>query len=487
MAGGSFVGLDIGSSLIKVAEMRRSGGGIEVTAIGMAPTPQEAVENSLIVDPQMLGQAVKNLLRQAGVSAKQCVSSVSCQSAVVVRVLPDVPKMSPAELADTMKWEVERQVPFAASEVIMDYQPIDREDSVGDNIEVLLAVAQQDFIDRHVEVLFQAGLKPFAIDIEALAVGRSLLELGENGAAPGHTVAVLNIGASNTDINIFRDRLLTFPRTLPIAGDHLTRAISQGLMVDMATAENYKRDLGEVLMGQMAPQAQPDFGGSLGGPGFMDFTAPASAEPEAAAGSPGRVPFDFSQPGGAPPATPSPFESAPPPAPTPFDFTTAGGAEQETMPSIMPAGVDPAGAPYAAEPGFGQVPAGNLPLPTSGGDLARDTLRVQVFNAMAPVLAELSQELRRSIDYFRGRSADSMIHEILLVGGTAKLRNLAPFLEQELGIPTRVADPLSAVRVSSKNFSSGHLGEISSLFPVSVGLGARDLISAPAAAKKKRR
>ena len=285
MAGGSYIGLDIGSNLMKVAEVRRGSKGIEVVSLDVAPTPQEAFENSVITDPQMLGQAVKALLKKAGISGGQVISSVSGQSAVVVRVI-DVPQMNTAELAETMKWEVERQVPFNASEVVMDYQPIQRPEGYADgaNMEVCLAVAQQDMIDRHVEMLFAAKLKPKAIDVEPLASARCLLELNSANNTPGYTVAIINVGAANTDVSIFRDKLIAFPRTLSLAGDNLTRAISNDMHVDLATAEQMKRDVGEVIMGQAPPQ--DNFGGGFGGgfgagefgapSGFMDFTDPAA-------------------------------------------------------------------------------------------------------------------------------------------------------------------------------------------------------------------
>lgn len=467
MAGGPTVGLDIGSNLMKAVEVRRSGSGVQVAAIGLAPTPQAAFENGVIVDAQMLGQAVKDLLRQAGISARQCVSSVSGQS-VVVRVI-DVPQMSVTELAATMEYEVQRQIPFPASEVIMDYQPIERagEASDGQNMEVLLAVAQQDMIDRHVEMLFAAGLKPAAIDVEPMAAARSLLDLpAQNAHQPGHTVVIVNLGASNTDIGIFRDKLPAFSRTLPLAGDNLTQAISTALQVDLTTAENYKREYGEVILDQMQ-QAVPQFGaepgGDFGGGGFVDFTAqPAPpTTPATPSGGIGKMPFDFSTPG----------ETPAPGGPTPFDLsgnpTSAGAA---------PAASEEAGF---VQPPSAPPPAQNLPaqVPVSAGDAARDNLTVQVFNAMSPVLIDLAQELRRSVDFYRGKVTDGQVHEILLIGGTAKLRNLAQYLEMELGIPARIANLAGAVPVTSKNFSPEHLQEIAPLFPVSIGLGAYDLFA----------
>ena len=419
-----------------------------------------------------------------------------------------------------MKWEVERQVPFNASESIVDFKKIERPEGYaeGQNMDVLLAVAQQDMVDRHVEMLFAAGLKPFAIDVEPLAGGRALLELTPDyGAMPGHTVAVINIGAINTDVAIFRDKLLAFPRTLPLAGENFTRAIADALGVDMTTAETYKREYAEVIFGQDQQQANP-FGGSdsgnFGG-GFMDFGAAPEPVfvppvedtqaplPVTPAGS-GKMPFDFSTPGDdAPLPEPSgPLESAAF-APTPFDMSGNTSAEPSPSSFMTPGTTveEPfAAAPapfdmtnqFAPAPDFSPSPApdngNNLPvtaLAPQSGDPAREAMRVQVFNAIAPVLAELVQEIRRSVDFYRGRSIDPTIHEMLLIGGTARLPNLAPFLEAELGIPTRVADPLQHIKVSTKNFSAGHLDSISSMFPVSIGLGARDLVAAPAAKKTR--
>ena len=537
MAGGSVVGLDIGSSQIKVVEMKRSGGGVEITAMEVAPTPLQAMENGEITDAQMLGRVVKELLSKAKISAKKVVSSVSGQNSVVVRVI-EVPQMKPAELEETMKWEVERQVPFNVNESIVDFKKIDRPEGYaeGQNMDVLLAVARQDMIDRHVEMLFAAGLKPSAIDVEPLAGGRALLELAPDyGSMPGHTVAVVNIGATYTDVAIFRDKLLVFPRSLPLAGDNFTRAIADALGVDIQSAEAYKRDYAEVIFGQQ--QANTFGGGDTGdfGGGFMDFGAapdadfaptvaeetyaPAASPPTAPAGS-GKMPFDFSTPGDeAPlpepsgPLSPSGF------APTPFDLSGDAPSEPSASPFMTSMATEaeapvptPFGTPtpfdttnqfasapqpdfsptpdFSPAPNFGQdfaAPAANLPVPAqTGGDPAREAMRVQVFNAIAPILAELVQEMRRSIDFYRGRSIDPTIHEMLLVGGTAKIPNLAAFLESELGVPTRVANPLQSVQVSTKNYSQGVLDEMAPLFPVSIGLGARDLVAVPAAKKQKR-
>ena len=248
-SGGPTVGLDVGSDRIKAVELVPGRQGPTVRALGIAPTPPGAMENNIVVDAQLLGQAIKKLLKESGIGTNHSVSSVSGQSALVVRVI-EVPRMSDSELAETMKWEVERHVPFAANEVIMDFQPIERADTPPDsqNMEVLLAVAQQDMIDRHVDMLFAAGLKPIAVDVEPLACCRALIELGPDPYGK-KTTAVINIGASNTDVGIFKDGVLAFPRTLPLAGSTFTRAIATQMGVDEEQAEELKMRHGQVIMG----------------------------------------------------------------------------------------------------------------------------------------------------------------------------------------------------------------------------------------------
>ncbi|HEV2474230.1 MAG TPA: type IV pilus assembly protein PilM [Chthonomonadales bacterium] len=482
MAAGSYVGLDIGSKQIKVAELRRSGQGYEVTALGAAPTPIEAYENSIIVDAQLLGQAVKTLLNRSGVRSRSCVSSVSSQSGVAIRIF-DLPQMTPSEMAESMKWEVEKHVPFSASEVIMDYQQIDRADAPADgqNVEVLLAVAQQELIDRHVEVLFAAGLKPVAIDIEPLAVGRSLLDMGPaENEAPGHTVAIVTIGAANTDISIFRDRVLAYSRTLPLAGDQLDRAISESMGIALDAAETLKCQSGEVILGQ-TPQVTPDFGGAAGfggASGFVDFTAPQAApapEPLVQTSSPsGRMPFDFSSPGEAP--VPS--------AAAPVDLSASADA---TPPAEAPATrpVESSGDSGFFAPEFpAQAPAPNLPAVTSG---AADATKVHVFNAMAPVLSELAIEIRRSLDYYKSQHADAQIDRLLLAGGSARLPNLPSYLETELGIPAQVAERSGRLEVNAKGAAPESASDLTSVFPVCIGLAARDLLPDSGAGKGKAR
>lgn len=250
------LGLNIGSKHIKAVEVKNNRGRLEVLGAGIRPTPEGAIANGIVVDPGLLGAEVRELLTEAGIRSKRVVSSVAGQQSLVVRII-EVPRMTKSELQETMKWEIERHIPFPAEDVVMDFQPLEKEESQGEEgaegetMEVLLAVAQEELINSHVQALEAAGLLPNAIDIEPLAMARLLAVTAED-EDPNQTMAFINIGARVTDISIVKGNDLTFTRTVPLGGDSLTTAISEALGLQPQEAERAKVDLGSAILAAAA-------------------------------------------------------------------------------------------------------------------------------------------------------------------------------------------------------------------------------------------
>ena len=491
MPAGPLIGIDIGSQQIKIAELRPGKTGLTITGLGIGPTPVGIVQNSIITDPAAMGKAIKDLMRESGISVKRAVGCITGQNAIVIRII-EVPRMTDAELKETMKWEVERHVPFAPSETVLDYQPLvprTPEAASGPNMEVLLAVAQQDAVANYIDTLFAAGLDPVAIDIEPLAISRALLDLQEGQpvarpqAALGETafadtgadetVAIVNIGAANTDIAIFQGGQLTFPRSLPLAGDSLTRAIAEAMQYTLEQAERVKRDYAVVQLDRMAVYTGTAYEEGYEAPQFQD-------EDNLGFSDDGGNPFDLN-------AQSTDFGNAfrtdtdAPLGGTAFgevsgydDGTPTQPTERRTLNLARPVPTD---TPHAFVPptddiGFSMADgAGGL---GSGPDDSK--LRDDIFEAIAPVLGELASEIRRSLDYYRSRGAQVSIDRVLLTGGSAGLTNLAAFLQNELQAPVAVASALSALPVTSKHFDPSYLPTIGPAFTVAVGLAARDVV-----------
>jgi type IV pilus assembly protein PilM len=446
----TILGLDIGTNLIKVVEMRSARGSLQLLNLGIRPTPPEVISNGVIVDPAALGSAIRGLVQAQGIRTRAVIASVAGQSSLVVRHI-EVPKMSRAELADTMRWEVERQIPFAASEVIMDYQPlIEPEDLPEDrqNMEVLLAAAQEDMVNAYLETFQVAGLQPRALDIEGLAATRALVNLRAADGLHEQTVALVNIGATTTDISIIRDGLLSFNRPVPMAGDSLTNAISENLGRDLGEAERLKKEVGVVVLDQRPTAA-----------------VPAPVAPEAEQTTPGAAAAE-------PPADEHEPE---------FDLAAEldGIAPQQRQAQPAPEQIfdlsrPPQVAP-PAEPAAG-APAKASAQPRPGIQLSTEAVSRRVFEAMLPALSELVSEIRRSLDYYRSRFPDSAVDRVLLFGGTAKLENLAQFVSNEIGIQVELANPLERLDFVPPFYSKPYLDEIACLLPIALGLATRDML-----------
>lgn len=463
-SGGTFVGLDIGTQTIKMVEVSGAGSSLRVTALAVENTPPGTVQQGVIADPKTLGMAIKQMRTKNGIKATKCVSSVAGAAGMVVRVI-EVPKMTPSELAETMKWEVERHIPFAASDVEMSFQKIDNPATDNDpnnpNMEVLLAVAQRDMIRQHIDTLTAAGLTPVVIDVEPLAVGRALIDLSKEGLQ-SKNVVIVNIGASQTDVGVFKAGTLRYPRTIPLGGDNLTRAIADRMGLSMDAAEDEKRAHAVILMdlvksGQADDMLYGDSGNAqdMGVQSIFDVDMSAPLPPPLFGGgeAPAASPFDIAEnnPFASPEA--NPFAQTANPFASPFD---AAGA-----------GTDGEGAGLSSEE--------TAIVPSEPVDPYYER-RKEVFNAILPMLGEFVMELRRSVDYFRSKYPNDTMDLIMLCGGASRVQNLNQYIEHDLGIPTHVADPFLGLNVASKQVSVTRRAELGPSLAVALGLATRDAV-----------
>ncbi|HEY3412448.1 MAG TPA: type IV pilus assembly protein PilM [Armatimonadota bacterium] len=482
------LGLDIGAAFIKVVEMRPSKGALSITGVGVLPTPPGCIVNDEIVDPAVLASAIKQLLAESRIKTKSVVASVAGQSSVVVRVI-EVPKMTDKELAETMKWEIDRHIPFAPDEVVKDFEPMARptDDPNSPNMAVLLAVAQNAVVAGMLQTILMAGLTPVAIDVECLAGARALFDVDD--AYPGQTVALVNIGASKIDVGIYESGTLAFPRTIPVAGNAMTEAVSHALNVDITQAEHLKKQHGFVpddaseRWGGEAPQAEEQFEfGDFAGQG-LNLSAPLT--PSAAGIVPPSAP-DIPIFGDTPQTIPEPtFGTAPafgdPEIPPAFgvDFSPAP-ADGPTfeLPDVGPANSGP------VEPVVEAAPA-PAPEPVPEVLTEAERHRREISDAFMPVVAEMATEIKRSVEYYTTRANDARVDRVVLFGGVTNLPGLNGFLEKELGLPVQIAGLPAATSLGSPAVPSDYLQQIAALIPVAIGLSARNAIATAPVGKKK--
>lgn len=206
--GAAALGVDVGTGAIKVAEARRSGRGIELVRYGIAATPPGAVADGLIIDRAAAAAALAALLRKSEIRRREAVVSINGPN-VLARLL-HLPPIPEAEVKQAIRWEAERHLPFPVEDAVLDAQVVGEVTEDGQRqLEVLLAAAPESMALACIEVLQGAGLRAAAIELSALAMVRSLTMR----PLPG-TVAMVNLGASTTEVAIVRGGVPQVTRTI---------------------------------------------------------------------------------------------------------------------------------------------------------------------------------------------------------------------------------------------------------------------------------
>lgn len=224
----SKVGLDIGSSSVKMVEISSSGEGSSLVCMGMKKA------SSSVREP--LVETIKSLSSEIKITAKEAAISVSGPS-VIVRFV-SMPKMRDDELKGAIRFEAEKHIPFSINDCIVDHQILQKNDKEG-KLEILLVAVKKDFVMNRVSIAEESGFSVSVVDVDTFAVANAFLN-SPSRAPAGKTAALLNIGANFTNAGIVRDGVLCFARDIAIGGNDFNQAISKALSIDIKSAENLK-------------------------------------------------------------------------------------------------------------------------------------------------------------------------------------------------------------------------------------------------------
>jgi type IV pilus assembly protein PilM len=241
MATRHIVGLDIGSKFVKALQLSETSGKYTITEFGISEIP-----------PQVsVPDVVNELFGRKNFRTKRVVSSVSGRF-VFVRYI-SMPVMTDEELTNAAKYELGKYIPVEVDEVLHDSQKLEElppTEGQEPEMRVLLVAAKRTFIDEHVAVVETAGLQPAIVDVDSFALGNAYELSGmvnPAAVAQGKLVALVDIGASKTNINIMSDSVSYFTREFYKGGDDLTDAVSKKLSLESREAENLKRNPGGEL------------------------------------------------------------------------------------------------------------------------------------------------------------------------------------------------------------------------------------------------
>ena len=240
----SILGLDIGSSCVKAVEVSPRGDGFELLHLGVAPLPHDAIVEGAFLNASAIADAIREAIDKSGSKAKHAAAAVAGHSVIVKKIT--VPAMTAAELEESIRWEAEQYIPFDVNEVNLDFEILQAGDAERP-MEVLLVAAKRDMIDDYVNLIGDAGLSPAVIDVAGFAVENAFeVNLGARG---DEVVALVNIGAQTSTINVVAGGVPSFTRDVATGGNQYTAEIQRALSVGFDEAERIK-------IGERGPESQ---------------------------------------------------------------------------------------------------------------------------------------------------------------------------------------------------------------------------------------
>jgi len=230
-----FVGLDIGSNSLKLAEIVETKGGHTLNHFSEIGLDKGVIEEGLLINPEALTEKVKTLFKGTGLQGKAIVMSLSGHATIVKKVT--FPTMEEPELRDMIHDEASKYLPFDnMNDVNYDFQILGQNEYNPSQMDVVLVAAKKEVVESFNKAVENAGLTVMIMDVDTFAL-ETMYEANYD-FEPADIVVMVNIGASITNINVLRGNKSIFTRDFTLAGNTITEAIQSSYRVSFDDAES---------------------------------------------------------------------------------------------------------------------------------------------------------------------------------------------------------------------------------------------------------
>jgi len=232
------VGLDLGSSAVKLIEVKeKKAGEYHLQRLGIEPLSPEAIVDGSIMDSSLVVDAIHKLNDETKVKITSYATSLSGHSVIIKKI--QLPAMPAEELAESIQWEAEQYIPFDINDVSLDYVVLSEGEPGHDNMEVLLVAVKRDKVNDYTSVISQTGKSPVLVDVDAFAI-QNAYEANYD-LDPLKTVALINMGAGVTNINVLARGATVFWRDISFGGNQFTEALQREFNLSFEQSEALKR------------------------------------------------------------------------------------------------------------------------------------------------------------------------------------------------------------------------------------------------------
>lgn len=237
------IGIDIGSKSIKMAEVSSRGARPFLKRMAIMDVPDRVLEDGMISDEDLLAETLQRMAAKNGFSGYQVAVALGGRSLFIREVV--FPRMSEKELRQAIRWDLEKYVPFSPEQLYFDFSIVGP-GATDMEVRLLLIAAPREGVDAITRVVAKAGLQLVAIDIEPLAIQRTLPETPD--------CVLIDTGASFSQVTLFQNNSPVFTRNIPIGGNQFTASVMEGMEIGRDEAELIKHSHG----GSADASGEPD-------------------------------------------------------------------------------------------------------------------------------------------------------------------------------------------------------------------------------------
>jgi type IV pilus assembly protein PilM len=233
--GKHLVGVDIGSSSIKVCELKEGKKGARsLVRFGYHPLPAQTIVDGHVMSSSAVVEGLDKLFHKQ--KNRDVALRVSGHSVIIKKIT--MPILTPAELREQINWEAEQHIPFDLAEVEIDWQILGQRADQG-QMDVLLVAAKTEEVNDLTNLAIEAKLKPRVVDLDAFSV-QNAFEVANGGIPADCSIALIHVGASLTTLNIVSRGTTAFTRDIANGGNQITEEIQRALGLSVEEAEAYK-------------------------------------------------------------------------------------------------------------------------------------------------------------------------------------------------------------------------------------------------------
>jgi len=239
------LGLDISSTAVKLLELSRSSGRYRVESYAVEPLPPNSVVEKNIADVDAVGESIRRAVKRSGTRTRDAAVAVA-GSAVITKVITMSASLKEDEMEDQIRLEADQYIPYPLEEVNLDFESLGPSAKNPETVDVLLAASRSENVDMRVAALEIGGLNARIVDVEAYALENAFLLVAEQLPDAGHdqTIAVIDVGATMTTLNVLHDRKIIYTREQVFGGKQLTEEIMRRYGLSYEEAGMAKRQGG---------------------------------------------------------------------------------------------------------------------------------------------------------------------------------------------------------------------------------------------------